>query len=208
MFYTATSTTSLLNQLQDLAAYHVWAISRLAGWLGTKPAALLEAEAASSFPGIRATLLHMRDVERSLLEQLREAPASFFKSMDADDSLEEVLEKWVEQAVLFDEYVQSLTEEELQEECCCQIMFVGEICRPRFEIIQHCLNHSTYHRGQVVTIGHQVGLRDAPMTDYLVYVMQVKDWSSKSLTAGARRRDEQSNNIDRRSFLAVNFFSK
>jgi uncharacterized damage-inducible protein DinB len=207
MFYTATSATSLLTQLQDLAAYDLWAISRLADWLKTKPAALLEAEVASSFPGIRETLLHIRDVERSLLEQLQQARPSFSTRMD-DDSLEEVLETLVEQAALFDEYVQSLTEEELQEECDCHIMFVGEICRPRFEIIQHCLNHSTYHRGQVITIGHQLGLRDAPMTDYLFYVMRAKEPALYGLTTLAGRRGEKATGSVRKNFLAVNFFSK
>jgi uncharacterized damage-inducible protein DinB len=208
MFYTATSETSLLTQLQDLAAYNVWAISRLADWLRTKPAALLEVEAASSFPGIKATLLHIRDVERSLLAQLQEVPVPFAEQPGSEDSLEDVLEKLVEHAALFEEYLQSLTEEELQEECYCKVMFVGEICRPRFEIIQHCLNHSTYHRGQVITIGHQVGLRDAPMTDYLFYVLRVKELGLPFSTAVTGRRKENVQENTRKSFLAVNFFSK
>jgi uncharacterized damage-inducible protein DinB len=208
MFYTATSDTSLLTHLQDLAAYNVWAISRLADWLRTKPTALLEVEAASSFPGIKATLLHIRDVERSLLAQLQEVPIPFAEQIGSEDSLEDVLEKLVEHAALFEEYLQSLTEEELQEECYCKVMFVGEICRPRFEIIQHCLNHSTYHRGQVITIGHQVGLRDAPMTDYLFYVLRVKELGLPLSTTVTGRRKGNVQENTRKSFLAVNFFSK
>ena len=26
-----------------------------------------------------------------------------------------------------------------------------------FELIQHCMNHSTFHPGQIITIGHQLG---------------------------------------------------
>ncbi|MFB6801427.1 DinB family protein [Peribacillus butanolivorans] len=31
------------------------------------------------------------------------------------------------------------------------------------------MNHSTYHRGQIITIGRNVGLTDAPMTDFNIY---------------------------------------
>lgn len=43
--------------------------------------------------------------------------------------------------------------------------------KPRYEFLHHCLNHSTYHRGQVVTIGRNVSLCDAPMTDFNYYNM-------------------------------------
>ena len=40
---------------------------------------------------------------------------------------------------------------------------------PRYEYIMQLLNHSTYHRGQVVTIGRSLGFTDAPNTDYHFY---------------------------------------
>jgi len=42
---------------------------------------------------------------------------------------------------------------------------------PRYEFIQHVFNHSTYHRGQAVSIGRMLGYEDAPMTDYNFYNM-------------------------------------
>jgi uncharacterized damage-inducible protein DinB len=198
MFSSTIHQTSLLAQLQDMAAYNLWAISRLTDWLSTKPAVLLEATAASSFPGIKATLLHMLDVEREWLDRLQPMPVSRWQEVDR--GLEAVLDALEEQAGEWNDYVQSLSEEELQEDCYCNAFF-GEVCRPKYEIIQHCLNHSTYHRGQVVTIGHQVGLKDAPMTDYLYYVLKVKE-------AATGHRDQRVGSYSQKSFLAVNFFSK
>ncbi|WP_315819133.1 hypothetical protein [Paraflavitalea speifideaquila] len=62
MFYTTINQASLLTQLQDMTAYNLWAITRLTDWLKSKPALLMEATAASSFPGIKATLLHIWEV--------------------------------------------------------------------------------------------------------------------------------------------------
>ena len=213
MFYTSINQATLLTQLQDMAAYDLWAITRLTDWLKSKPGALLEATAASSFPGIKATLLHILEVEREWLNRLQFMPPkeSFgpaLQRQEPDGSLEDVLENLVEQAAEFNDYVQLLDEEELQEDCCYNALFIGEICRPKFEIIQHCLNHSTYHRGQVVTIGHQVGLKDAPMTDYMFYVLKVKTIGGKTVKRESFRRQEGKKAPVRSSFLAVNFFSK
>lgn len=38
------------------------------------------------------------------------------------------------------------------------------------EVIQHCIQHSTYHRGQIVTMARGLGLTDPPSTDFTTYV--------------------------------------
>jgi uncharacterized damage-inducible protein DinB len=202
MFYTTNTTTgtSLLIHLQDIASYNLWAIQRLVNWLKTKDSTILEADASSSFPGIKATLVHIRDVEREWQGHLQQVvPPAFMRLVPEEESVANVLDSLEEQAALFLQYIEGLTEEELQEDCFCNLVFVGEICRPRFEIIQHCLNHSTYHRGQVVTIGHQLGLKDAPMTDFMFYALRVKEF---------RAHESKSHQAAPKSFLAVNFFSK
>ena len=46
----------------------------------------------------------------------------------------------------------------------------AEATRGRFDFIQHAMIHSTYHRGQLITIGRHLGYVDAPMTDYNFYL--------------------------------------
>jgi uncharacterized damage-inducible protein DinB len=206
MFYTTIDQTSLLTQFQDMTAYNLWAITRLTDWLKSKPALLMEATAASSFPGIKATLLHILEVEREWLGNLQQQPVRFQEY--ADENVGNVLARLASQAADLNDYVQGLTDEGLQKDCYCNLLFGGEICRPRFEIIQHCLNHSTYHRGQVVTIGHQVGLKDAPITDYMFYLLKVKPKRSGNLTATASQGRQSGGSFSHKSLLAVNFFSK
>lgn len=40
---------------------------------------------------------------------------------------------------------------------------------PLYQIIQHLVNHSTYHRGQIITMLRQLG-HEAVTTDFLVYI--------------------------------------
>jgi len=37
------------------------------------------------------------------------------------------------------------------------------------QLVQHCVNHSTYHRGAIVSMGRQLNLNKAPSTDMLFY---------------------------------------
>jgi uncharacterized damage-inducible protein DinB len=37
-------------------------------------------------------------------------------------------------------------------------------------IIHHVMNHSTYHRGQLVTMGRELGFMDPPKTDFMQYI--------------------------------------
>ena len=37
------------------------------------------------------------------------------------------------------------------------------------ETILHCINHSTYHRGQIITMLRQLGQNNLLSTDYITY---------------------------------------
>jgi len=41
---------------------------------------------------------------------------------------------------------------------------------PVYEVLLHAFNHSTYHRGQVITMGRQLGFEDGIMTDFYEYL--------------------------------------
>jgi uncharacterized damage-inducible protein DinB len=161
--------------IKDYAAYNVWANKKLVSWLKTKPADIVERAVISSFSSMRLTLVHIWDVERSWLGNLLQVQNESNYGKDYDGTLEEVFEAVVQQSEALRAYVQSLTETSLQEGCKFMVPIRwpewDEFIRPRFEIIQHCLTHSAYHRGQVITISRNVGLTDAPNTDFMSYML-------------------------------------
>jgi uncharacterized damage-inducible protein DinB len=166
--------TSLADQLTDFAAYNLWANHRVIEWLQSKPESLFDVPVASSFKGIRATLLHIRDVERLWLGYLQPAnlPASLHP--DALLSHSEVMEQVLEVSTCFWQHISTMTDEALLTACCCDIPYVGVHLINPADILQHAMNHSTYHRGQLITIGHHLGFTDAPMSDYMYYQLLVK----------------------------------
>lgn len=176
MLSTKTETTekNLWSLVNDYVIYNQWANARLVDWLKSKPVKALERNVSSSFASIKETLIHIWDVERGWLGHLKQAPVDSFRVRGFNGSLEEVMEGIVKQSDDFAAYVASLSEVEVQRDCFFSIPYVGDHTLPRFEIIQHCMNHSTFHRGQLITIGHNVGLTDAPMTDYMFYLLRIK----------------------------------
>ena len=171
---TPTRTSALTSLVGDYVVANKWAIETIIAWLRTKPADALDQEIASSFPGIRATLVHIWDTERFWLSVIRQEPAPVsFRMTGFDGTLEEVFQGIQETSGEFAAFVRDLSEEEVCEIVTFDTPWVSG-SKTRYEFIQHCMNHSTYHRGQVITMGHHVGFHDAPMTDFSFYLLMIK----------------------------------
>lgn len=172
---TAEKTTfTVASFVSDCATYNSWANQQLVNWLQDKPVELMEQVVPSSFPSLKETLVHIWDTQRFWLAVLQQVPPPLsFRMHGFTGTVDEVFTELVDQSETFATYIESLSEEALQEIVHFDTPWVSGT-RTRLEFIQHCLNHSTYHRGQLVTIGRNVGLTDAPMTDYSFYFLIVK----------------------------------
>jgi uncharacterized damage-inducible protein DinB len=171
---TTTATSHIASLIYDYVRADQWAIETIVTWLKTKPVGLLEKEIASSFPGIRGTLVHIWDTERYWLSVIKKEPApQSFRFAGFDGTLEQVFEGIQSTSKELAEFVTNLTEEELCEAIYLDTPWV-QGTKARYEFIQHCINHSSYHRGQLITVGHHVGFHDAPMTDFSFYLFMIK----------------------------------
>ena len=167
----ASAISSLVN---NYVLANQWAVETIVTWLRTKPTESIEREIASSFPGVRETLIHIWDTERFWLSVIKQQPApESFRMNGFNGTLEDVFQGAQKTSKELSEYVVNLSEEELCEDVSLYTPWV-EGTKKRYEFIQHCINHSSYHRGQLVTIGHHVGFHDAPMTDFSFYLLVVK----------------------------------
>jgi uncharacterized damage-inducible protein DinB len=124
----------------------------------------------SSFPTLRDTLLHIWGAEEIWLERLMQVPASTFLSFRFTGTTEDVLEGILKQSKTFETYINDLSDTDFQEICTFKLLNGTEDSRTRVKMIHHCLNHSTYHRGQIVTMARNFGLTDPPGTDYIKYI--------------------------------------
>jgi uncharacterized damage-inducible protein DinB len=165
---------NLSSLMKDYSAYNLWSNRNIVGWLKSKPAGTIERQVPSSFPNLKQTLFHILYTEESWLSRLKKVKPEFYYGQIFNGESEELFDGVLNQSTGFYEYVDSLPENSFQENYQFSIPNTGEFDGTASEMIQHCINHSSYHRGQIVTMARNVGLTDPPMTDYMLYIMQRK----------------------------------
>lgn len=151
--------------MTNYASYNVWANQQHINWLSTKTDEQLHHEIPSSYSSIIKTLNHIWGVEEYWFSIIAKTPEFTQRFGIQELHADEVFKGLLKRSELLLSKIQSLSEEDLNE----KIKVVSpwfEANQPCYEYVQHVINHGTYHRGQIVTIARNVGITDAPMTDY------------------------------------------
>jgi uncharacterized damage-inducible protein DinB len=122
----------------------------------------------SSYRSLRDTLTHILSAEWVyLMRCLGESPKQMLDPAIFAD-VKSVRMKWDEVNREWQNFIAQLSEETLQKEI-EYTNFRGERWKyPLNQILQHVVNHSTYHRGQITSQLRMLGAKPV-MTDYLYY---------------------------------------
>jgi uncharacterized damage-inducible protein DinB len=153
----------------DLARYNVWANERLVNFLSVSPDALVSQEVVSSFPSIRATLLHISDAETAWLMRLQKLPLDAPPSLKFVGNNEEVFQNVLTTSKKLANLIESQPAPFYKERISFKTWTRGEMKLTAIDMAHHVFNHSTFHRGQIVTMCRQLGLTNIPSTDYSLY---------------------------------------
>ena len=99
----------------------------------------------------------------------RIADASYpVPSHDALPSLDFVVEEWPRLQAKWEAWADAATDAEIARLVPFKSRFVGNAGLPAWQIVMHVVNHSTLHRGQIVGILRQLGVKP-PATDIVFY---------------------------------------
>lgn len=158
---------SLKKIMTNYAAYNLWVNQQFVNWLSTKSDELLNNEVASSYSGILKTLNHIWETEQywySIIAEIAQPERK--ESIDLDKN--EVFTGLIATSEALASLVASLSEEQLVKTIKIENPWF-ECELPLSEYLLQVVNHGTYHRGQIVTIGRNIGITDASNTDYNFY---------------------------------------
>jgi uncharacterized damage-inducible protein DinB len=149
------------------ASYNVWANKELALWLGALDEQTSEKTVESSFSSIKKTIAHIWSAEFLWLKVLKGESYQDNPAKQFQGTLQQMLSQWIEASEEFENYILAQSTEELS-----TLMTLGSDKSPVGvdQILQHTLNHSTYHRGQLITMGRQLGLQQPPRTDFIHFI--------------------------------------
>ena len=122
----------------------------------------------SSFPSVRDTLVHLFLVEWVWLERWHgRSPAAYPSAADFPN-LASVRRRWEEIERDLTDYVASLQAEDLSRVIHHKTMKGDPQSAPHWHMLQHLVNHQTYHRGQITTMLRQLGAK-AIATDLIFF---------------------------------------
>lgn len=170
--YLFNSLIHLHMQLHELlahyAGYDLWANHRFVERLEQETDELLDREVKSSFPSLRETVLHIRNAEHTWLCRIKgeayQWPAEPETSID----------RLVHHSKLLHDHVLSLSDQDPVREVEYADLRGNKHRQKVWEILMHCFNHSTQHRGQLITMMRSLGLDHIPANDLVVYQRQLR----------------------------------
>ena len=153
-----------IDLIREKVAYNEWANRKVIEWLREHPEEVYEKEVISGFPSINKLIHHIMETEKYYFAILREETEEYEKRMPTEKIFEELLQidkdllAWLvlQPTDMMDKTI-SLKRSPFIE------------TYSTATILTHLLNHSTYHRGQLVAFRHQLGMSIPPKTDYYRY---------------------------------------
>lgn len=157
--------------LHHYASYGLWANTRFVERLQRESDAVLDAQVPSSFPSLRATLLHIRNAEHTWWGRITGNSTNW--PAEEDGSLQTVLVH----AERFSTTVRQYDEDVLHEMRSYQDLHGNQHQQPLWQMVLHCVNHGTQHRGQLITMMRVLGLGDIPANDLVVFQRLMNDAS-------------------------------
>jgi len=140
-----------MNQIEkDYSEYNYWANKRLANWMENIPINIIISQVKSSYPSIYFTIYHLITTEGYWLSKILDTKYELPQIKEEAS----IFREFVHQSRMFNEVIQQFGKDDFKREVEMDIKAKGIQLKGKYsvtELIHHCMNHSTYHRGQIVT---------------------------------------------------------
>ncbi len=151
----------------ELADYNIWANNIACSWFEKISDTQWTQHVASSFNSIEATTLHIAGAEQVWLERMNKKEniiwlPSVFKGLK-----NEHIALWKKTSEGLKSFVADFDENNLHLNLDFKRLNGDAYSMPYYQLLAHVFNHSTYHRGQLVTLVRQVGFTEVQATDLL-----------------------------------------
>ncbi|MGP4106795.1 DinB family protein [Virgibacillus sp. L01] len=164
------------HQTLQLYDYHVWANNKFFGRLKELPEEIYSQEIQSVFPSIAETLSHIYITDTIWIGAMHEGnfdqiQSSVVKAAEATKgkNLEELEVMFTELSERYKEFLNS--EDDLDRPMAPEHPHFGQLETQLSDLVQHVVNHGTYHRGNLAAMIRQLGHPSVP-TDYIHFLYE------------------------------------
>ncbi|OFW13370.1 MAG: hypothetical protein A3F70_00445 [Acidobacteria bacterium RIFCSPLOWO2_12_FULL_67_14] len=158
-----------LHELQTLVDYHYWARDRLLDAVERLSPEQLTRDLGNSFPSIRDTLVHLYGAERIWCARWEAVEAPPRPDPGAFADLAAIRRAWSDLEGKVRAVLDRLGEGGLTRSIAYRTMDGTPASQPFWQMLQHVVNHGSYHRGQVTTMLRQLGAAPARSMDLIAF---------------------------------------
>lgn len=145
-----------LHDAQQLMAFNQWADRQFFDALRPLAVESYHRDLHTSHGGIHGTLAHLVGVEKAWLDRWRQQPATAAAEVAQLTSLDGLRAYWESVCAEMSAFLHSLDEPTLHQTLTTQSL-IGQVTATYGQMIQHVVDHSSYHRGQIVAMLRQLG---------------------------------------------------
>lgn len=156
------------QEILTLFDYDAWATDRVLETVAALTEEQYTKDLGSSFGGVRGTLVHTYGAQWIWLQRWKgTSPAQIIKAEEIP-TFAGLKERWSAWRNDLHAFLDPLTEEQLQSKLTYKDIRGNQYSQPLYHQMQHLVNHSTYHRGQITTMLRQLGAKPVS-TDLINY---------------------------------------
>jgi len=159
----------LKTYLIELIEFNNWADHRVIDWLTQITDEQWTRAAVSSFGSIRDTAVHIVSAKKIWLDFWTNAPNPTYLSKEFTGTKEELIGIWKHMSARHKAFIEHFPYENYLNEIRVTKPNGETITMPFRKTLPHMVNHSTYHRGQLVTLLRQCGFLELLNTDLFTY---------------------------------------
>lgn len=162
-----------LNDIHTMFEYNSWANNRLVGVVEQLTPEQYTKNLDTSHGGVHSTLAHIVGAEEVWLKRWRGESVTGIRKAEEFSSLAALHNHWKMVTMETLGFCHTLkTDNDLQQIVTYKDMKGNEYRQPLYLLMQHLINHSTFHRGQVVAMLRQLGIQPVG-TDMIIYFREI-----------------------------------
>lgn len=160
-----------LSDIKTLFDFNTWAQNRLMSVVETLNEDQYSKDMGSSHGGVQGTLVHILASLEMWHERWMGHSAKQLLGVNDVPTLSAAKKHWAETQEKLANFVKGLNEAGLTKIITYTSTEGKSYSTPLWQMMQHLVNHATYHRGQIVTMLRQIGVKP-PATDMIFYFRQ------------------------------------
>jgi uncharacterized damage-inducible protein DinB len=149
----------VMKDIQELFSFDEWATNRTLDSVSSLSEEQYKRDLKSSHGGIHGTLVHICGADWIWLERWKGNSPTALLSVEQLLSLDALKESWNKYRDEVRTYLQSLDDGRIQQPFAYKDTKGNRNSQPLYQQLAHKVNHASYHRGQIVTMLRQLGIK-------------------------------------------------